>query len=82
MSQRQSITAESIFGDDFDADIATSGSSDVDSPSDGQSSNPECESQIVRYDINSKIDWVLSDLFVRERNVDHFFFNYFIASSS
>ena len=82
MSQRQSITAESIFGDDFDADIATSGSSDVDSPSDGQSSNPECERQIVRYDISSEIDWVMSDFLVRERNVDECFFNCFIASNS
>ena len=36
-------TAESIFGDEYDADLVTGSGSDVDSPSDGQNSNPECE---------------------------------------
>ena len=43
LCQRQSITAESIFGDEYDADLVTGSGSDVDSPSDGQNSNPECE---------------------------------------
>ena len=40
--QRQSITAESIYGDEFDADPVVT-LSDVESPSEGQNSNPESE---------------------------------------
>ena len=42
MVQRQSITAESIYGDEFDADPVVT-LSDVESPSEGQNSNPESE---------------------------------------
>ena len=46
LCQRQSITAESIYGDEFDADPTVS--SDVDSPSDGQNSNPESDNNCAK----------------------------------
>ena len=42
LCQRQSITAESIYGDEFDADPVVT-LSDMESPSEGQNSNPESE---------------------------------------
>lgn len=46
LCQRQSITAESIYGDEYE-DIADIVNSDVDSPhsDSGNNSNPECENQ-------------------------------------
>ena len=46
LCQRQSITAESIYGDEFDADPTVS--SDVDSPSEGQNSNPESDNSCAK----------------------------------
>ena len=51
LCHRQSITTESIFGDEFDADTATS---DIDSPSDGHNSNPECETGSARPKISKR----------------------------